>query len=58
MDKKITVIGGSGFVGTNLYRALSLRQLNFEIIDLKMSRSFQKNVSLVMFVTLKVCKTQ
>ena len=40
MDKKITVVGGSGFVGTNLCRALSLRQLNFEIIDLKMSRQF------------------
>ena len=40
MDKKITVIGGSGFVGTNLCKALSLRQLNFEIIDLKMSSQF------------------
>lgn len=40
MVKKITVIGGSGFVGTNLCRHLSSRQMDFEIIDLKMSREF------------------
>ena len=40
MEKKITVIGGSGFVGTNLCRALSLKQQAFEIIDLRMSREF------------------
>lgn len=38
--KKITVIGGSGFVGTNLCRQLSLKQQDFEIIDLKMSNQF------------------
>jgi GlcNAc-P-P-Und epimerase len=40
MAKKITVIGGSGFVGTNLCRQLTLKQQNFEIIDLKMSNQF------------------
>lgn len=40
MAKKITVIGGSGFVGTNLCRHLELKQRNFEIIDLKMSTQF------------------
>lgn len=40
MPKKITVIGGSGFVGTNLCRALARRQQDFEIIDLNMSREF------------------
>lgn len=40
MAKKITVIGGSGFVGTNLCRALALKQQDFEIIDLKVSREF------------------
>ena len=40
MSKKITIIGGSGFVGTNLCRALSRRQQDFEIIDLKLSREF------------------
>lgn len=40
MIKKITVIGGSGFVGTNLCRQLSLKQQDFEIIDLKMSNQF------------------
>jgi len=38
--KKITVIGGSGFVGTNLCRQLVLKQQDFEIIDLKMSNQF------------------
>ena len=40
MANKITVIGGSGFVGTNLCRQLSLQQQDFEIIDLKMSNQF------------------
>ena len=40
MAKKITVIGGSGFVGTNLCRQLSVKQQDFEIIDLKMSKQF------------------
>ena len=40
MTKKITVIGGSGFVGTNLCRQLSLKQQDFEIIDLKISNQF------------------
>jgi len=40
MSKKITVIGGSGFVGTNLCRQLALKQQDFEIIDLKMSSQF------------------
>ena len=42
MAKKITVIGGSGFVGTNLCRQLSLKQQDFEIIDLKMSKQFHE----------------
>ncbi|MDC0122170.1 NAD(P)-dependent oxidoreductase [Planktomarina sp.] len=40
MAKKITMIGGSGFVGTNLCRQLSSKQQDFEIIDLKMSNQF------------------
>ena len=40
MEKKITVVGGSGFVGTNLCRRLALKQQDFEIIDLKMSNQF------------------
>ena len=40
MTKKITVIGGSGFVGTNLCRQLALKQQDFEIIDLRMSGQF------------------
>lgn len=37
---KITVIGGSGFVGTNLCQSLFDRQIPFEIIDLKRSNRF------------------
>ena len=40
MVGKITIIGGSGFVGTNLCRQLHLKQQDFEIIDLKMSNQF------------------
>ena len=40
MAKKITIIGGSGFVGTKLCCALASKQQDFEIIDLKMSNQF------------------
>lgn len=40
MQKKVTIIGGSGFVGTNLCKKLYLKQQDFEIIDLKMSNQF------------------
>ena len=40
MTKKITVIGGSGFVGTNFCRQLASKQQDFEIVDLKMSNQF------------------
>lgn len=43
MTKKISIIGGSGFVGTNLCRQLSRKQKDFEIIDLKMSKQFPEN---------------
>lgn len=38
--KKITVIGGAGFVGTNLCQTLADRQISFEIIDIKQSQRF------------------
>ena len=41
MAKKITIIGGSGFVGTNLCNKLTLTA-KFEIIDLKVSKQFEK----------------
>ena len=41
MAKKITVIGGSGFVGTIRAWQLTLKlNQDFEIIDLKMSNQF------------------
>lgn len=43
MVPKITVIGGSGFVGTSLCRQLLLKRYDFEIIDLKMSNQFHQN---------------
>ena len=38
--KKISVIGGSGFVGTNLCQQLADHQIEFEIIDIKKSQRF------------------
>ena len=40
MSKKITIVGGSGFVGTNLCKYLASIQQDFEIIDLKISHQF------------------
>jgi GlcNAc-P-P-Und epimerase len=37
---KITVVGGSGFVGTNFCQSLVDRQIDFEIIDIKLSQRF------------------
>lgn len=37
---KYSVVGGSGFVGTNFCRRLALAQKDFEIIDIKPSREF------------------
>ncbi|HHL20344.1 MAG TPA: NAD-dependent epimerase/dehydratase family protein [Aliiroseovarius sp.] len=38
--ERITVIGGSGFVGTNFCQHLADNDIEFEIIDLKQSRRF------------------
>jgi len=38
--EKITLLGGSGFIGTNLCRLLADRQIPFEIIDLVPSKQF------------------
>ena len=40
MSKKISVIGGSGFVGTNFCQRLSDKHIDFEIIDIRPSRQF------------------
>jgi len=40
--KKITIIGGSGFVGTNFCRYLDSINKDFEIIDLKLSNQFSE----------------
>lgn len=39
-DLKISVIGGAGFIGTNVCQILANRQIPFEIIDIKKSRRF------------------
>ena len=44
--KKITVIGGSGFIGTNFCHALKLKKQDFEIIDLKISKQFPKETKI------------
>ena len=40
---KVSIIGGSGFIGTNLCHLLDNKNIDFEIIDLKKSKSFPKN---------------
>lgn len=40
MKQKITVIGGSGFVGTNFCQRLFEKGLDFEILDVKRSNRF------------------
>ncbi len=40
MVRKVTVIGGSGFVGTNLCKSFALKQQDFEILDIKISNQF------------------
>jgi len=42
----ITVIGGSGFIGTRLCQNLADRQVPFEIIDLKKSRRFPEKTKI------------
>jgi len=44
---KITVIGGSGFIGTNLCQYLADRQIPFEILDLKQSKRFAHQCKIV-----------
>jgi len=45
-NQKITVIGGSGFVGTHLCRKLWLSHQDFEILDLKISNEFPEKSKL------------
>lgn len=40
--QKVSVLGGAGFIGTALCRQLEQQKIDFEIIDLKPSRSFSK----------------
>lgn len=40
------MIGGSGFVGTNLCRQFALKQQDFEIIDIKLSNQFPEKCKL------------
>jgi nucleoside-diphosphate-sugar epimerase len=40
MKTKISVIGGSGFIGTNICTKLNDHNIDFEILDLKISKRF------------------
>ena len=44
---KISVIGGSGFIGTNLCQILSDEGFDFEIIDLRLSETFPGKTKIV-----------
>ena len=44
--RKFTVVGGSGFIGTRLCQLMDKNSLDFEIVDLKPSRSFPNQTRL------------
>lgn len=44
--QKITIVGGSGFIGTNLCQLLADRQIPFEIIDLLPSQQFPEKTKI------------
>lgn len=46
MANKITVIGGSGFVGTNLCQNLFAKGVDFEIIDINRSQRFPEKTKI------------
>ena len=46
MNFLVTVIGGSGFVGTNFCQLLEDKQVPFEILDLKVSRRFPEKTKI------------
>lgn len=46
MNRMVTVVGGSGFVGTNFCQLLADKQIPFEIVDLKMSRRFPEKTKI------------
>lgn len=43
---KVSVIGGSGFIGTRVCSRLSKKQVDFEIIDLKKSKRFPEKTKI------------
>lgn len=53
MAKKITVIGGLGFVGTKLCCKLASKKKEFEISDLKISNQFPEIRKL--YSSIQVC---
>ena len=57
MSHKVTVIGGSGFGGTNLCRIFALKQ-QFEIIDLKMVPNLLTSANLETLEILKLYATR
>lgn len=40
MEEKVTIIGGSGFIGSRLAKKLERQQIDFEILDLNISAGF------------------
>lgn len=44
--QKVTILGGSGFIGTNLCHLLAERQIPFEIIDLIPSQQFPEKTKI------------
>ena len=46
MNKKLSVIGGSGFIGTHLCKQLENLNIDFEIVDLEISNDYPEKTIL------------
>ena len=56
MNKKLSIIGGSGFIGTHLCKQLETLNIDFEIVDLKVSNDYPKKTIVADIRNLKTLR--
>ena len=56
MTKKLSIIGGSGFIGTHLCKQLETLNIDFEIVDLKVSNDYPKKTIVADIRNLKTLR--
>ena len=56
MTKKLSIIGGSGFIGTHLCKQLETLNIDFEIVDLKVSKDYPKKTIVADIRNLKTLR--